>query len=102
MIIMKKIMFLLIIVLLILPINIEAKTLADMRKELKNLQTKLEESRNQAKLNKDEIKIESIKKLSGEIKYEDDYQVVISTKHKIFESKFEELYLKIINEHCRE
>ena len=62
MIIMKKIMFLIIIVLLILPINIEAKTLADMRKELKTLQTKLEESRNQAKLNKEEIN-----KINGEI-----------------------------------
>lgn len=49
----KKIILLLI--LLILPFGVEAKSLADMRKELKKLEAKLAESKNQEKLNKEEV-----------------------------------------------
>lgn len=40
---------------LLLPFSVNAKTLADMRKELKNLQTKLENSKKEEKLNQDEV-----------------------------------------------
>lgn len=40
---------------LFLPFSVNAKTLADMRKELKNLQTKLENSKKEEKLNQDEV-----------------------------------------------
>ena len=51
---MKK-KILLILFLLILPLNIKAKTINDMKKELSTLESKLAESKNQSKLNKEEI-----------------------------------------------
>ena len=48
----KKIILLLI---LLIPFGVEAKSLADMRKELKKLEAKLAESKNQEKLNKEEV-----------------------------------------------
>ena len=50
---MKKVIILLII--LIIPFGVEAKTLADMRSELKKLEAKLAESKNQEKLNEEEL-----------------------------------------------
>lgn len=49
----KKIIIL--VMCLFLPFSVNAKTLADMRKELKNLQTKLENSKKEEKLNQDEV-----------------------------------------------
>ena len=54
MIYMKK-KIILLLILLILPFGVEAKSLADMRKELKKLEAKLAESKNQEKLNKEEV-----------------------------------------------
>ena len=50
-------------------------------------------------LNKENIKIEKLENISDKIVYQDDYQIVVEKTHKIFESKFEKLYLKIINEY---
>lgn len=49
----KKIIILLFI--LILPFSVNAKTLADMRKELKTLQIKLENAKKEEKLNQEEV-----------------------------------------------
>lgn len=50
-------------------------------------------------LNDEDIKIEQFDILIDKIVYQDDYQVVVEKKYKIFESKFDQLYLKIINEY---
>ena len=52
---MKKKIIILILVLLVLPLNIEAKSINDMKKELNNLEVKLAESKKQSKLNKEEV-----------------------------------------------
>lgn len=44
-----------VLLIIILPVSVNAKTLADMRKELNNLQTKLEKSKNEEKLNQEEV-----------------------------------------------
>lgn len=49
-------------------------------------------------LNKDNIKINQYNELNDKIIYQDEYQVIIKKKYKIYESKFDQLYLKIINE----
>lgn len=51
---MKK-KLIIILILLIIPFKVEAKSLADMRVELKKLETKLAESKNQEKLTKEEV-----------------------------------------------
>lgn len=48
-------------------------------------------------LNEKQIKVERISSLSGKIKYQDQYQVVIQKKYIKYQSKFEEIYKKIIN-----
>lgn len=52
---MKKKIIILILVLLVLPLNIKAKSINDMKKELNNLEVKLAESKKQSKLNKEEV-----------------------------------------------
>lgn len=52
---MKKKFILILFLILILPINISAKTINDMKKELQKLDNKLAESKKMSKLNKDEI-----------------------------------------------
>lgn len=51
---MKKYIIILTMIL-ILPFSVNAKTLADMRKELNSLETKLEESKKEEKLNQEEV-----------------------------------------------
>lgn len=52
-------------------------------------------------LNKNEIKILKIKLLQNVIIYQDDFQVIVYKRNKIYESKFDQLYLKIINKFTR-
>lgn len=51
---LKKI-FVVLLLILLFPINIEAKTLADMRKELKKMEAALEKAKEEQKLNEQQI-----------------------------------------------
>lgn len=48
-------------------------------------------------LDQNQIQIDTINKLDGEIKYQDQYQIVIDEKYLNIQSKFDKVYKYILN-----